>query len=426
MNLREHFTHPQIELIFADEQSINRWVEVEIALAKVQAEIGIISEPLPNLDSFQPDYNKLSSALEKSGVPIAELVKQIKAHVGDDHAQFVHYGATTQDILDTALVLQLRDSLAIIEPLLESLITQLAYLADNHRATVIVGRTRSQAALPTTFGLKVANWLAPLLRQRIRLSGLKPRLLNVQFGGAVGNLSALGNDGLAVQTTLAKNLGLGVPVTTWHTQRDTLAEFASWLSLTTGALATMAQTIILMAQSEVAELTESDDPTRGGSSTMPQKRNPIVSESILTIHQTNVGHLTALHASLPHEHERATGNWQVEWLNLPPMVSYTACALEKADWLGRNLIVNTEQMSHNIAQTKGVLLAEAARLALAPFTADAKQIVRTATLTAIKENRHLRDVLAETVDFPLELGNERAYLGANDTLIDNILKEATL
>lgn len=436
MHLRDHFTHPEIEGIFCDEATLSFWFGAEVALAQAQADVGVIPAGAAaaidaSVETYNPDMSALSDALERAGVPIAEFVRQMKQWVAPPHNQYVHYGATTQDILDTTVAFQLSESIDIIERLLNKTIVQLGKLADEHRETLMAGRTRSQVALPTTFGLKVANWLAPLIRQRDHLQAVKTALLVVQFGGAVGNLSALGDDGLKVQERLAERLNLGVPMTVWHNQRDNIAQFASWLSVTTGALATMAQNVILMAQSEVGELMESDDPTRGGSSTMPQKRNPVVSDSLITIHKSNVGHLSAIHSALPQEHERANGNWQVEWLNLPPMVSMTAAALEKAVWLTENLVVNTERMAQNVAATNGLMMAEAARLAIAPYMDDAKQVVRTAALIAQDaqaENRHLIDILQEQLNFPIDwasLRDERNYLGVTDQLISRILAQAT-
>ncbi|MDX1416078.1 MAG: 3-carboxy-cis,cis-muconate cycloisomerase, partial [Candidatus Promineifilaceae bacterium] len=420
--------------IFSDAQFVRYMLAVEGSLALAQGKLGIIPVNLAEQiaagsRTLEMDNMRLSAAIEKAGVPVSELVRQLRRHVGDDAADFVHWGATTQDIMDTARVLQVRAALIPLEIMLKQLITNLAVAADQHRSTLMVGRTHSQQALPITFGLKAAGWLAPLTRHRQRLSEFKPRLLVVQFGGAAGTLAALEADGPAVIQELAALLELGVPLGVWHTQRDTFVEFAGWLSLITGSLAKMAQDIILMTQNEVGEIRESADRSRGGSSTMPQKSNPMVSESILATHRTNVAHLSALHNALVHEHERATHSWQVEWLNLPPMVIQTAAALKKAVWLTENFVINEEQMLKNVAASKGMLLGEAIAFALADFMprAQANLLIHEAVQVALAEDRHLIDVLHSQIDLPIDwatLRDERNYLGSYETFIERILNES--
>jgi 3-carboxy-cis,cis-muconate cycloisomerase len=291
----------------------------------------------------------------------------------------------------------------------------------------MAGRTHSQQALPIPFGLKVAEWLAPLVRHRQRLAEMKPRILVVQFGGAAGTLAALGERGTAVQEALAAELNLNMPPMPWHTQRDGFAEMASWLSLVSGSLAKMAQDIILMAQSEVGEVRESADPTRGGSSTMPQKSNPIISVLIIAAARTNASLLAAMHQAQIQEHERATHGWQMEWLVLPQMMGLTAVSLKKANFVAENLVVYEGQMRRIVAASKGLMMAEAVTFALVPTylsRAEAKRLVREACLKAIKEDRHLIDVLQEEVTFPLnwaQLRDESAYFGTADEFINRVL-----
>jgi 3-carboxy-cis,cis-muconate cycloisomerase len=359
---------------------------------------------------------------------MVELVRQLRAYVGNDTADYVHWGGTTQDVMDTALILQIRAALAILEPGLKTLIQSLARLADQHRHTLMAGRTHSQQALPIPFGLKVAGWLAPLIRHCERLSQLKPRLLVLQFGGAAGTLAALGKEGIPVRNALAAELELGVPPMPWHTQRDALAELASWLCLLTGSLGKMAQDVILLAQSEIAEARESSDLRRGGSSAMPQKNNPVVSEFILVAHRTNASLLSAMHQALVQEHERGTYG-QMEWLALPQMFALTGSALEKAAGLGENLVVDTARMRANVAASQGVMLAEAVSYALAPyigFTA-AKKAVSEAARQAAADGRHLLDIIREQSQAPLDwqsLREEANYLGASETFIDEVIQSA--
>ena len=267
-----------------------------------------------------------------------------------------------------------------------------------------------------------------MLRHRERLAQLKPRVLVAQFGGAVGTLAALGELGLPVQEAFARELELGILSLPWHTQRDGLAELANWLSLVTGSLAKMAQDIILMAQSEIGELSESSDPTRGSSSTMPQKSNPIVSERIVAAARTNAALLAAMHQALIQEHERATHGWQMEWLSLPHMLSLTAGALTSANFLAVNLVVDVQRMVANVNSSNGLMLAERLSFALTPTLGreKAKQVLRQACETAIRENRNLVDVLQANLNAPSlywdALRDERNYLGATQEFIDRVLR----
>lgn len=427
------FSDAETAAIFSDAQFVRMMLMVEAALARVQAQLGIIPQDAANriasaVDSLHVDMESLREGVEKAGVPTIDLIRQLREHVGGEAASYVHWGATTQDIMDTAVVLQLRAALVHIENRLNRVIEQLARLADTHRHTLMVGRTHSQAALPITFGLKVAGWLAPLIRHRERLTQLKPRLLVVQFGGAAGTLASLERDGLSVLTALAESLNLSAPMMTWHTQRDSLVEMAGWLSLVTGSLAKMAQDIILMAQSEVGEVRESDDTARGGSSTMPQKSNPIISEGIIAAARTNTTLLSALHHAMIQEHERATHGWQMEWLNLPQMVILTAATLNKALFLSENLVVDVERMRQNVRATNGLMLAERLTFVLTPILgrAEAKQLVKEACQIATDENRHLVDVVHEQTRVSLDwdtLRDESTYLGATYEFIDRVLRE---
>ncbi|MEM8862342.1 MAG: adenylosuccinate lyase family protein [Chloroflexota bacterium] len=436
MLLTSHLTHPKIKEIFSDTAMIQKWIDVELALARVQAKLDVIPQDAAeqisaDMLTFQPNEAALEVAMEKSGVPIAALVKQMRTHVGGSAGDFIHFGATTQDIMDTAFAMQINDALShVIVPLLNQIVHNLSQMADAHRSTVMAARTHSQQALPTTFGLKAANWMAPLLRQfgRLYAGQLMPP---VQFGGAAGTLAALGTHGLEIQSLLAQELGLDYEsnVSVWHSQRDGVAQFANWLSITTGMLAKMGQDIVLMAQSEIAEVRESADLSRGGSSTMPQKSNPMVSEALIAIHRTNAGLLGNIHQALIHEHERATGSWQVEWLSLPHMISLTAAALEKAAWLSENLVVNVEKIRQNVMASNGLMLAEAASFVLAEHMprVEAKTVVRDAVQIVLAENTHLVDVLSQRVDLPIDwaaLREEKNYLGMTHQLIDNVLNDA--
>lgn len=430
------FSDEEVAEQFSDARFVSAMLKVELALAAVQGRLGVIpqqaaAEIANGVAGIEVDFERLRAGVEKSGVPVIELVRQLRAQVGEDAASYVHWGATSQDIMDTARVLQIKTALTGLDATLGSVIQNLARLTDKHRHTLMAGRTHSQQALPITFGLKVAGWLAPLLRHRERLAEMEPRLLVVQFGGAVGTLAALGASGTEVQESLASELKLNLPPMAWHTQRDNMAELAGWLSLVSGSLAKIAQDIILLAQSEVGEVRESGDKSRGGSSSMPQKNNPVLSELIITAARTNASLLASMHQAQVQEHERATHGWQMEWLALPQMFALTATALKKALFLSQNLLVDEERMRKNLAASNGLMLAEAASYALAKNSmskASAIQLVKEACQIAVEEGRHLIDVIREKTDSPVDwvaLREESAYLGSADAFIDRVLKTVT-
>jgi 3-carboxy-cis,cis-muconate cycloisomerase len=430
------FSDAEISERFSDIQFVRAMLEVESALATVQGRLGVIpaeaaAQIVDVAAKLEFDFERLRSGVEKSGVPVIELVRQLREQVGGKAADYVHWGATSQDIFDTARGLQIQAVLTILESKLGSLIQNLSRLADRHRHTLMAGRTHSQQALPITFGFKVAGWLAPLLRHRERLADMRPRVLAVQFGGAVGTLATLGESGTQVQEALADELHLNLHPIPWHTQRDNVAELASWLSLVSASLAKMAQDIILLAQSEVGELRESGDASRGGSSTMPQKNNPIVSELIITAARINASLLSSMHQAQVQEHERGTHGWQMEWLVLPQMFNLTGAALNKALFLSQNLVVDEERMRENVAASNGLMLAEAVSYALAKTSmskTDANKLAKEASQVVKQEGRHLIDVIRERTDAPVDwkaLREESANLGSTDAFIDRVLQAVT-
>ena len=276
------FTDEEVAVLLSDAAFVRALVRSKIALARAEASAGVIpaqaAEQIAKATADKVDIAALTQGTVRSGFPIIALVQELRKQVGPEAAPFIHWGATTQDIMDTACVLQLRSAIKILRARLGEIARHLSALAERHRDTVLAGRTHGQQALPITFGLKVASWIAPLVRHVERLVEMSPRLLVVQFGGAAGTLAALGDKGLRVTNELAKELKLGMPAMPWHAQRDSFVEFAGWLSLVTGTLGKMAQDVILLAQTEVGEAGESAEAGRGGSSTMPQKSNPITSE----------------------------------------------------------------------------------------------------------------------------------------------------
>lgn len=432
------FCDDEVAGLFDDDAYLQAMLEVEGALARVEARLGVIPSSAGEQISKTAraaslDPRKIGQETKRDGVPVIALVKTLREAVGAETAPYVHWGATTQDIMDTATVLQIRLAIQVIDRRLLTLIDCLAGLADQQRTTVMAGRTHGQQALPISFGLKVAGWLAPLLRHRKRLEAQRSRLLQVQFGGAAGTLAALGENGLTVMQGLAAELELELPIMPWHSQRDGFAEFAGWLSMLTASHAKMAQDIILLAQNEVGEAVESSDRDRGGSSAMPQKRNPVVSELIIAAARTNASLLSAVHNAMIQEHERATHGWQVEWLTLAQMIVLTSGALKNALFLAKNLKVNGEKMRQNLERSNYLLLAEAAVQALSveiPRT-KAYALVKEACGLAALEGRSLIDVVKEQfceiapknkIDWEA-LARPENYLGQTQRFIDRVLEQ---
>ena len=416
-----------------DAAQLRAMLRVEAALALVQGRLGVIpAEAAARIsavaEALTPDPASLAEATARDGIPVPALVGALRAAAGGPAADHAHWGATSQDVIDTALVLRLKPVLDVFDRRLAALAQSLAALADRHRRTLMVARTRGQQAVPTTFGLKAAVWLAPLLRARQRLDQLRPRLLLLSFGGAAGTLAALGDRGHAVAEALAEELGLGLPPLPWHVQRDGLAELAGWLSLVTGALGKLGQDVLLLAQSEVAELREGGAPGRGGSSTMPNKANPVASGVLVTAARLNASLVSALHQALPQEQERGGPGWQLEWLTLPQMLVTAGCALRHAQALLETLDVDPARMRRNLEASNGLVLAEAATFALAEHLSrpQAQDLVKAACAEAKAGGRHLVDLLAETTDAPVEwakLRDPANSLGTTETFIDRVLAE---
>jgi 3-carboxy-cis,cis-muconate cycloisomerase len=429
------FTNDRVAELFTDAHHVKTMLEVEAALARVQARLGMIPKDTAleierAAQSLEVDFVQLRVGIKNDGFPVIELMQQLRSNVSSRAADVVHFGATTQDILDTANALRIRGALEIIRELLEAVIAQLAQLARAHRGTIMAGRTHTQQALPITFGFKVAGWLAPLLRHHERLQELEPRINVVQFGGAVGTLAALGNRGLEVQHALAAELNLNQPLMPWHTQRDNIAELAGWLALVTSSLGKMAQDVLLLAQSEIAEVRESGDANRGGSSTMPQKSNPITSELILTIARMNATLLPALHYANLHEHERGTHGMQLEWLTLAQMIGLTSGALEKSVSLAENLVVNESRMLENVRASHGLMLTEALSFALAQHMpkSEAKKMSADLARQALETKQNLIELARAKITAPIDWDSlqESKYLGSSDAMIDRVLEAASL
>jgi 3-carboxy-cis,cis-muconate cycloisomerase len=430
------FADPAVVELLSDRAYVRRLLEVEAALARAQAELGIIpGEAADAIEraaaTLEVDLAALAAGVRRDGVPVVALIEQLRSVLGPEVAPFVHRGATTQDIVDTAAVLAARSVLAHLDAGLGQLARELGRLAEEHRGSVMAARTHAQHALPTSFGLKVVGWALPLARHHERLRELLPRLAVLSLGGAAGTLLAFGARAPELEERLGRRLGLAVPELPWHTQRDAIAELGAWLALLTGSLGKLAQDVILLCQSEVAELSEAQHGRRGGSSSMPQKNNPMRSEQILAAARVVAAESSALMHALVQEHERGTHGWQVEWLCLSPMALLASGALAGALELVRELVVYPERMRENLLREHGLALAEPAVVALsrALDRAEASALVRTAAGRALAEQRFLVDVLREAVEakYPAlrldwaGLARLDDHMGQASTLIDRAL-----
>jgi 3-carboxy-cis,cis-muconate cycloisomerase len=434
------FGAPEMRRVFSDEAFFARCIEIEAALARAQARLGIIpteaaaaisraADPPPVLDMA-----RLKSETENVGYPILPLVRQLATAAGAA-GRWLHWGATTQDIMDTAAVLQIRAGLRLIEEDLAAARGHLAELARCYRDTPMAGRTHLQHALPITFGYKAAVWLAALDRHADRLGELRPRVLLVQFGGAAGTLASLGSAEVAVRSRgeLARELDLGDPPITWHSARDGIAETIQVLALVVGSLAKIAYDVMLMSATEFGEAAEPFAAGRGSSSTMPQKRNPISCELIFAAAKIMRQHAGLALDALVTDFERATGPWHIEWVALPEAFGYAAGALRQARFLLGGLVVDAGRMAENLAMTHGLIVAEAVMMGLAPHTGrnEAHDLVYDACRTAIDSDRPLFDVLLEIPAVAGPLGAEKLraltdpanYLGAAPAMVNRLLAD---
>jgi len=424
--------------VFDERAYFQRMLDVEAALARVQARLGIIpADAAPAIEAAARYENldpaELAASARNVGYPVVGLVAGLSRAAGEAGA-WTHWGATTQDIMDTATVLQVREGLALVRIELFSLLRAFIVQADRHRDTVMAGRTHLQQALPTSFGLKCAVWASPFLGHLQRLDQLRPRVERVEFGGAAGTLASLGAQGIPVMEGLAAELQLAAPAAPWHVCREALAETVAFLGVVCGSLAKLATDIILLCQTEVGEVAEPYVAGRGASSTMPQKRNPIASEYILAASRGVQALVPLMLGAMAQDHERATGPWQAEALALPQAFVLTHGALLQARAIAEGMVVDTARMRRNLDLTHGLIVAEAVMMGLAPHLGrgEAHHVVKHACDVALAEGIALADALArdamvaEKLDRAAieRLTDPGQYLGSTNAFIDRVLHAA--
>lgn len=379
---RDLFHDTEVGKLFTDSAEVRAMMLVEGTLAKVQGSAGMI--PLESAEfihraslELQIDPSGLSAETGQSAVVIPALVKAFrKAMEAPDHSQYVHWGATSQDIMDTGLILRLRQVIAIYETRLTLIVKPLGALAQANADLPMAARTYGQNATVTTFGAVVASWGSPLLRHLDRLNELKPRLLQVSLSGAAGTLSVMGEDGPAIRAELAKSLNLSDPLESWHSTRDSIAEFSAWMTLVTGSLAKLGEDLLLMTHSGIGEIKLAQS---GGSSTMPQKSNPVLPSLLVALARQNVALNSAIQSAVPHRQQRDGAAWFTEWMSLPQICMITARALGAAQQVSDGMTPNATKMLDGISDGLDLIYAESLSFALTNI------MPRPDAQTAIKE-----------------------------------------
>ena len=436
------FYSPSTDKFFSDAACIQSLLDFESALARAEAKAGIISPSAASAVAKSCRADLIDMAALASVAPLSAnlaipLVKQLTALVAKENpeaARFIHWGATSQDAIDTGLILQVRNALGPILSDLDFLCDELGKFADAHRNTPIGARTLLQQALPTSFGYIVAGWLDVLLRHHARLLALRTNSLVLQFGGAVGTLAVLGPNGPAVARILAEELSLPLPNAPWHSHRDRVAEIAATFGILCGSLKKIAHDLSLYMQTEIGELSEPNASGRGGSSTMPHKKNPVGCAAILAATTRVPGLVGTILAAMPQDHQRGLGNWHAEAPTLVEIIRLSAGALHHLAELVPNIQINTNRMMANLEVTHGLIYAEAVSAALAEKLgrAAAHEKIEVACAASIKSGTHLREVLASQSETSAHLSaadldrlfNPFNYLGSSSAFIDAILNAA--
>ena len=424
--------------IFTPAAQIGYMLRFEAALARADAAVGWIPNEAADaiattcLEIGEFDPGALERDALHAGTIAIPLIQQLIARVPVEARPYVHWGATSQDVMDTALVLQMRDTLDRLLPNLVDIGDALATLADTHRATVMPGRTLLQQAVPVTFGLKAARWLGSVGRQKAALRQLRGEALVLQFGGAAGTLASLGTRGLEVATALASELKLPLPDLSWHAERDRLTTVVAALGVTAGVIAKIARDLVLMAQTEVAEVNERVTPGKGTSSAMPQKRNPVDAIQAIASAQLAIGAVPVVMTAMAQEHERGAGGWQAEWTAIPDACRHTMRAAAHLRVAISGLDVHRDRMRVNLEEGSGAIMSESLTTALAAEVGRAEAMRLTAVVVerAFRDRMTLPDAARADTTVASLLTPERleqafdptAYLGVTDQLIDRALR----
>ncbi|KAL6244352.1 hypothetical protein RBB50_008594 [Rhinocladiella similis] len=433
--------------VWSDKTRTQCYLAFEGALAKAQARLGIIPQRAADeiikfcLDIRNINFDELRTQTELIGYPVLGVVKQLVAHVNAIEpglGEWAHWGATTQDVTDTATVIQLWDTISLFDKALDRIISSLRTLADQHKTTPMAARSNLQQAVPMSFGFKLARLLATFLRHRERLKDVEARLTFLEFSGAAGTLATIPPTpdhpqlGLDCQRELAKDLNLKVPEIAWHTERDRIAEFGSLCAMLTSTCAKFALDVKLLAQTEVNEVSEPFVPHRGSSSTMPQKRNPISCAYITAMSATVRQLSTSLFEAMVEDHERSTGPWEIEWIVLPQISTLTHATLKHTADLVAGLEVHQDAMKHNLDISNGGIVSEAVMMGLGVELGRqyAHDVVYDLCRRSQVEKRPLLDLLCENEEIAGKMGREQLaklcdpgnYLGYSEAMVERVLR----
>ena len=433
------FASSAVSDTFSDRAIVQAMLDFEAALAEAEAEAGVIPAtavaPIKAAcDVTLFDIAAIGRDAALVGIIAIPLVKALTGKVNERARGYVHWGATSQDVIDNAFLLCARQAFAAIRADLVAAIEAAITLAEKHRETIMPGRTLMQQALPITFGFKAAVWLSGLTGAAARLRHVAENSLVLQFGGAAGTLAALGDNGTKVRAAIAEKLELKEAPITWHAERGRVFDIATALAALSGACAKIATDMLLMMQSEVAEAFEPAAPGKGGSSTLPHKRNPVGSIAIRANHFRIAGMMATMTVALEQEHERAAGAWAAEWETMRELFVLSAGSVERISEILQGLEVDSARMRQNLDASLGLPLAESLMMVLAEKIgrAEAKHRIEAASKLALNSRRPLAEVAkaepaiagnisAEEIDRAL---NPRHYLGSADSMIDAALKAA--
>jgi len=437
--LKDLYGTAEMRAVFDDMRLLQKWLDVEKALAQAEAELGIIpagaaQEIARCAVAGDLDISRMKHLIDQTVHPIVPLIRVLQEACSGDAGEYIHWGATTQDIMDTAMILQAKEAAAILDSRLAGLSDALGKLATAYRDTIMPGRTHGQQALPVTFGYKAAVWLAEVERHRQRLQQCQPRLLVGQLGGAAGTLASLGEHGFQVQERMMEILGLGVPLITWHTARDGLAEFASLLGMMAATAGKMAHEIINLQRTELAEAEEPFNEGKVGSSTMPHKRNPMICEAVLALSRLVMRNVPLALDAMIQDHERDWSSDHIEWAYLGEMCIMTDGALDLILRVLTGLKVYPERMLKNLDLLDGLVLSEAVMLALGKDLGrqTAHEVVYECAMRSFEQGLPFRQVLGEhplvsahlTQAQIADLLDATQYTGLAGQFVDRVLAAA--
>jgi adenylosuccinate lyase len=433
---RDQFGTEEMRRIFDDRNLLQKWMDVEAALARAEASVGMIPESAAEEISRKAKAELLDMEAVKRGIdetshPVVPFLKAYQSVCAGDAGEYIHWGATTQDIMDTGAVLQISDAYDVIQRDVAEIIRILCELARNHKGTLMAGRTHGVHALPITFGFKVAMWVSELHRSRMRLAEARSRILVSSLVGAVGTMNGFGEHALEIQRLVSEDLGLGVPEISWQSSRDRFAEFTALLGILAGSMGRIGKEIINLMKTEVDELEEPFHHGKVGSSTMPHKRNPMICQAVVAVSRIVRSHVALAMEVMMSDHERDMSAWQAEWEFLPEACTLTGAILGQMKFVLANLIVKPHKMQKNLDALGGLILSEAVMLRLGEFMGrqTAHDVVYDISMEAFEKGTPFRALLAEDEKVSAHLSKEEieglldpaSYVIHCGTLVDRVI-----